>query len=81
VRSRIWRARIMELCMEAADNKSLGNREFCDLPDSKRADFKAVVGPLIREQFDVALRNDLPCDGLTGVRGWKWVNLILAGQN
>ena len=44
-----------------------------DLPDIKRSDFKAVVGPLIRAQFNVALRNDL--DG-AGVRGWKNVRLI-----
>jgi hypothetical protein len=44
-----------------------------DLPDLKRSDFKAVVGPLIREQFNVALRNDL--DGAGG-RGWKNVKLI-----
>jgi hypothetical protein len=47
-----------------------------NLPDIKRSDFKAVVGPLIREEFDVALRNDLPADGLTGVRGWKGLKLI-----
>lgn len=44
-----------------------------ELPDIKRSDFKAVVGPLIRDQFNVALRNDL--DG-AGVRGWKGVKLI-----
>ena len=48
----------------------------CDLPDIKRSDFKAVVGPLIREQFNVALRNDL--DGAGG-RGWKNVKLIQTG--
>jgi hypothetical protein len=46
-----------------------------DLPDMKRSEFKAVVGPLIREQFSVALRNDL--DG-SGVRGWKGVRLVQA---
>ena len=30
----------------------------------------AMVGPLISEQFDVALRNDL-VDERQGVRGWK----------
>lgn len=47
-----------------------------DLPDIKRSDFKAVVGPLIRDQFSVALRNDL--DG-AGVRGWKNVRLVQTG--
>jgi hypothetical protein len=46
-----------------------------ELPDIKRSDFKAVVGPLIREQFNVALRNDLPGVG-SGVRGWKGVKLL-----
>jgi hypothetical protein len=44
-----------------------------DLPDIKRSDFKAVVGPLITSSFNVALRNDL--DGAGG-RGWKNVRLI-----
>src|ERR1035438_5527467 len=30
-----------------------------ELPDIKRSDFKAVVGQLIRDEFNVALRNDL----------------------
>jgi hypothetical protein len=47
-----------------------------DLPNIKPSDFKSVVGPLIREQFDLALRNDL--DG-AGVRGWKNVRLVQAG--
>lgn len=47
-----------------------------DLPDIKRSDFKAVVAPLIRDQFNVALRNDLPSDGLSGVRGWKDLKLL-----
>jgi hypothetical protein len=42
------------------------------LADIKRSDFKAVVGPLIRDQFNVALRNDLDN---AGVRGWKGVRL------
>jgi hypothetical protein len=41
-----------------------------DLPDIKRSDFKAVVVPLIKNQFNVCLRNDL--EG-AGVRGWKGV--------
>jgi hypothetical protein len=43
-----------------------------DLPDIKRSDFKAVVGPMITSSFNVALRNDL---GGAGVRGWKGVKL------
>jgi hypothetical protein len=50
-----------------------------ELPDIKRSDFKAVVGPLITSQFNVCLRNDL--DG-AGIRGWKGVRLqSLPGQN
>lgn len=49
-----------------------------DLPQIKRSDFKAVVGPLIREQFDVALRNDLNLDERSGIRGWKGVKLLQA---
>jgi len=41
-----------------------------DLPDIKRSDFKAVVVPLIKNQFNVCLRNDLAG---AGVRGWKGV--------
>ena len=44
-----------------------------DLPDIKRSDFKAVVGPLITENFNVCLRNDL--DGAGG-RGWKGVKML-----
>jgi len=43
-----------------------------ELPDIKRSDFRAVVGPLITSSFNVCLRNDL--DG-AGVRGWKGVKL------
>lgn len=50
-----------------------------DLPDIKRSDFKAVVAPLITENFNICLRNDL---GNAGVRGWKGVKLqSLPGQN
>jgi hypothetical protein len=49
-----------------------------ELPDIKRSDFKAVVGPLIREQFDVALRNDLARSESGGVRGWKNLKMIHA---
>jgi hypothetical protein len=37
----------------------------------KRSEFKAVVIPLIRDQFNVCLRNDLRIDERSGVRGWK----------
>jgi hypothetical protein len=47
-----------------------------ELPDIKRCDFKAVVGPLIREEFNVALRNDLSGVEGSGVRGWKGVKLV-----
>jgi hypothetical protein len=47
-----------------------------DLPSIKRAAFKNVVAPLIREQFSVALRNDLPGLDGSGVRGWKNVRLV-----
>jgi hypothetical protein len=46
-----------------------------DLEPVKRSDCKAMVGPLIREQFDVALRNDLVVDERSGVRGWKNLRL------
>jgi len=49
-----------------------------DLPDIKRSDFKAVVGPLITENFNVCLRNDL--DG-AGSRGWKGVRMIQTGPS
>ena len=54
----------------------LGLLKDRDLPSIKRAEFKNVVGPLIRDQFDVALRNDLPALNGEGLRGWKNVRLI-----
>jgi hypothetical protein len=53
---------------------------FCSLLkqgelESVRREFKAMVGPLIRDQFDVALRNDLVVDEGQGVRGWKNLRL------
>jgi hypothetical protein len=52
----------------------LGNelKIFCQI---KRSDFKTMVVPLIKNEFDVALRNDLVVDGRRGVRGWKNVRL------
>jgi hypothetical protein len=44
----------------------------------KRSDFKSVVVPLVQEQFNVCLRNDLRIDERSGVRGWK--NVRYAGQ-
>jgi hypothetical protein len=44
----------------------------------KRSDFKAVVEPLIRDQFNICLRNDLRIDDHRGVRGWK--NVRYAGR-
>jgi hypothetical protein len=35
-----------------------------------------MVGPLLREQFNVALRNDLPGLEVSGVRGWKGLKLL-----
>ncbi|CAM6004946.1 unnamed protein product [Sphagnum balticum] len=52
-----------------------------DLPDIKRSDFKAVIDPLIREQFNVALRNDLDRNVGGGIRGWKDVKLIQTGPS
>jgi len=50
-----------------------------ELPDMNRPDFRAVVAPLITEQFNVCLRNDL---GGAGGRGWKGVKLqSLPGLN
>jgi hypothetical protein len=42
------------------------------LPDIKRSNFKAVFVPLIKEQFNVCLRNDLGGSG----RGWKGVKMV-----
>jgi hypothetical protein len=56
----------------------LGLLKERSLPSINRAEFKNVVGPLIREQFDVALRNDLPALDGSGVRGWKGVRLVQA---
>jgi hypothetical protein len=34
-----------------------------------------MVVPIIKDEFDVALRNDLVVDGKQGIRGWKNVRL------
>jgi len=41
----------------------------------KQSDFKAMVVPIVQEQFGVRLRNDLRVDERSGVRGWKNVGL------
>jgi hypothetical protein len=46
-----------------------------ELEPLKRSVFKAMVVPLIRDEFNIALRNDLVVDGRQGVRGWKNVKL------
>ena len=46
-----------------------------ELAPVKRSDFKAMVVPIIKDEYDVALRNDLVVDGKAGVRGWKNVRL------
>jgi len=46
-----------------------------DLEPVKRSDFKAIVAPMIRDEFNVCLRNDLVVDGKPGNRGWKNVRL------
>jgi len=44
----------------------------------KRSEFKAMMVPLVQEQFNVCLRNDLQIDERQGVRGWKNMRLIQA---
>lgn len=41
----------------------------------KRSDFKAMVVPMIKDAYNVCLRNDLVVDDRQGVRGWKNVAL------
>jgi len=49
-----------------------------NMPDIKRSDFRAVMVPLVREQFNVALRNDLRSGG---GRGWKGVKMLQSSPN
>lgn len=42
----------------------------------KRSEFKAMMVPLIQDQFGICLRNDLQIDERQGVRGWKNVKLL-----
>jgi hypothetical protein len=46
-----------------------------ELVPVKRSDFKAMVIPMIKDQFNTGLRNDLVVDGRSGQRGWKNVRL------
>ena len=46
-----------------------------ELAPVKRSDFKAMVIPMIKDQFNTGLRNDLVVDGKSGQRGWKNVRL------
>jgi hypothetical protein len=46
-----------------------------ELNQLKRSDFKAIVTPLIRDQFNIGFRNDLVVDGRAGTRGWKNMRL------
>ena len=47
-----------------------------NLAEVKRSDFKAAVAPLIAEQFNVCLRNDLKLGEHSGMRGWKNVRYV-----
>jgi hypothetical protein len=46
-----------------------------ELNPLKRSDFKAIVTPMIRDEFNVGLRNDLVVGNRAGIRGWKNVRL------
>jgi len=46
-----------------------------NLEPVKRSEFKAIIVPIVQEQFGVRLRNDLRIDERSGVRGWKNVRL------
>jgi hypothetical protein len=46
-----------------------------ELAPVKRSEFKAMVVPIIKDEYDVSLRNDLVVDGKSGQRGWKNVRL------
>ena len=49
-----------------------------NLETIKRSEFKAMVVPLVQDQFGICLRNDLVIDERSGIRGWKNVKLIQA---
>lgn len=59
--------------------------KFCNLLKEhslepvKRAEFKQMVVPMIKQQFDACLRNDLRIDERQGVRGWKNLRLNQTG--
>jgi len=46
-----------------------------ELAPVKRSDFKAMVVPIIKDEYSVSLRNDLEVDGKQGIHGWKNVRL------
>lgn len=46
-----------------------------NLPDLTKAYFKSYIDPLIRQNLNVALRNDLCADGKS-IRGWKGLRLL-----
>jgi hypothetical protein len=47
-----------------------------DLPDMRRSEFKAVVAPLVRDQFNLGLRNDLISqESQVQQCGWKGLRL------
>jgi hypothetical protein len=66
----------MVLRLSDAYTKFLELLKDKNLAPVKKSDFKAIVDPLVREQFAVALRNDLPDTDGKGLRGWKGVKLV-----
>ena len=59
-------------CVGPTPSRLLKDRELAPV---KRSDFKAMVVPIVKQEFDVALRCDLVVDGRSGQRGWKNVRL------
>jgi len=66
------------LLMADAYERFLQLLKLQNLEPVKRCEFKAMVTPLMKERFDICLRNDLRIDERTGVRGWKHVALVQA---
>jgi hypothetical protein len=69
------------LLMSDAYERFLELLKHQNLEPVKRCEFKAMVTPLMKERFDVCLRNDLRIDDRRGVRGWKHVALVQAHPN
>ena len=46
-----------------------------ELAPVKRSDFKAMVVPIVKQEFDCSPRNDLVVDVKQGIRGWKNIRL------